>query len=369
MQKITNQIRLENLTLEITNKCPLRCEFCSSNVGHCQEMSYSLKELKSIVDEVSTLGCKTISLSGGEPLVYPRLLEISKYIKDKGISLRIYTSGNLFYGQSIGPLDASLASSLKTLGINELIFSIHGGEPELHDRVTNVKGSFKNLINSLRIANNFGLKTELHFVVTKRNFREFPKIYSIAKQFNVELIRILRFVPQGVGAKSKSLLELNIKETEEFKTAIIKNLAKDSTIPIRVGAHYSILGLGKGNVCTAAIKKAAILPDGYMVPCSSMKGNIFKTEENNIKNHSITEIWYKSDLFMKTRLYSKKILSTPCSKCPYYEVCHGGCPAQRILAYGSVEGGPDPLCTMNKIWSPALVNSTNEVHSYSKKVK
>jgi len=362
MKKLNNQIKLEKLTLEITSDCPLRCEFCSSNVGRCQVMSYSLEEMKSIVDEVSTLGCKTISLSGGEPLIHPKILQISKYIKDKGICLYIYTSGNLFYFQSVGPLGTSLVSDLKTLGIDRLIFSIHGGNPELHDGITNVKGSFKNLIDSIRIANNFGLKTELHFVATKKNYRGFPKIYSIAKQFNVELIRVLRLVPQGVGATSKSLLELDINETEEFKT-IIKNLAKDSAVPIRVGSHYSILGIGEDNICTAAIKKASILPDGYMVPCSSMKEEVFKTEENNIKKHSITEIWYKSDLFTKTRLSLKKILSTPCSKCPHLKTCHGGCPAQRILAYGSIETGPDPLCQMKEIWSPILANSIDKNYS------
>ena len=362
MQKINDQIKLESLTLEITSDCPMRCEFCSSNVGRCRVVSYSLKEMKSIVDEVSTLGCKTISLSGGEPLVHPRILEISKYIKDKGICLHIYTSGNLSYFQSVGPLSALLVSDLKTSGVDRLIFSIHGGEPELHDSVTNVKGSFKNLIDSIRITKNFGLKTELHFVVTKKNYREFPKIYSIAKQFNVDLIRILRLVPQGAGATSRSLLELDIIETEDFKI-IIKNFIKNSTVPIRVGSYYSIFGLKEENICTAAIKKASILPDGYMVPCSSMKEDIFKREENNIKKYSIREIWYKSTLFIETRLSSQKIFNTPCSKCPYYKVCHGGCPAQRILSYGSIEGGPDPLCNMNGIWSSILVNSIDENRS------
>ena len=354
MQKINDQIKLENLTLEITSDCPMGCEFCSSNVGRCRVVSYSLEEMKSIVDEVSTLGCKTISLSGGEPLVHPRIIEISKYIKDKEIYLHIYTSGNVFYFQSAGPLSASLVSDLKTSGIDKLIFSIHGGEPELHDSVTNVKGSFKNLIDSIRIANNFGIKIELHFVVTKKNYREFPKICSIAKQFNIDLIRVLRLVPQGNGATSRSLLELDIIETEDFKT-IIKNLIKDSAIPIRVGSYYSILRLKQGNICTAAIKKASILPDGYMVPCSSMKEDLFKTEENNIKKHSITEIWNKSALFTETRLSSQKIFNTPCGECPYYKVCHGGCPAQRILHYGSIEGGPDSLCSMNEIWSSILI--------------
>ena len=338
------------------------CEFCSSNVGRCRVVSYSLEETKSIIDEVSTLGCKTISLSGGEPLVHPRILEISKYIKDKGICLHIYTSGNLFYFQSVGPLSALLVCDLKTSGVDRLIFSIHGGESELHDSVTNVKGSFKNLIDSIRITNNFELKTELHFVVTKKNYREFPKIYSIAKQFNVDLIRILRLVPQGAGATPRSLLELDLIETEDFKT-IIKNFIKDSAVPIRVGSYYSILGLEGENICTAAIKKASILPDGYMVPCSSMKEDVFKAEENNIKKHSITEIWNKSSLFIETRLFSQKIFKTPCSKCPHYKVCHGGCPAQRILSYGSIEGGHDPLCSLNGIWPSILVNSIDENRS------
>jgi len=361
-QEISQRIRLENLTLEITSNCPLRCEFCSSNVGKCQLMSYSLEEVKRIVDEVLSLGCKDISISGGEPLVHPEILEIAKYVKDKGICLRIYTSGNMFYGRSVGPLSSLLVRDLKTTGVDRLIFSIHGGDSDLHDSVTNVKGSFKNLLDSIRIANDFGLKTELHFVVTKKNYKEFPKIYSIAKQLNVGLVRILRLVPQGAGATTKSMLELDINETEEFRS-IINSFLNDPVVPIRIGSHYSILGFENGNVCTAAVKKASILPDGYMVPCSSMKEDIFKREENNIREHSIKEIWYNSSLFVETRLSLEKILNTPCSRCPYFKTCHGGCPAQRILAYRSVESGPDPLCNMTEIWSSGLVSSISKNQS------
>ena len=72
----------------------MSCILCSSDGGEPYPNEFSLTELKDIVDQAKSLGVTQISLSGGEPLTYPYILDICKYIADLGIDVFVYTSGN-----------------------------------------------------------------------------------------------------------------------------------------------------------------------------------------------------------------------------------------------------------------------------------
>ena len=69
---------LNDLTLEITKKCPMNCILCSSEGGEAAPNEFSLTELKDIVDQAKSLGVTQISLSGGEPLTHKHILDICK---------------------------------------------------------------------------------------------------------------------------------------------------------------------------------------------------------------------------------------------------------------------------------------------------
>ena len=165
----------------------------------------------------------------------------------------------------------------------------------------------------------------------------------------VPTVSLLRFVPQGRGKLNRKSLELSYNETLELKS-LIESLRAKSKVRIRVGAHYSCLGLN-GARCTAAWEKATILPEGFVVPCPSMKELWRRDYLDDVKKRSLSDIWYNSQIFIETRTFFNKILSTPCARyCKNFNVCKGGCPTQRILFYGGVERGPDPLCSNKSIW-------------------
>ncbi|MEA3324912.1 MAG: radical SAM protein, partial [Euryarchaeota archaeon] len=84
---------LKDLTLEITRKCPMKCVLCSSNGGDPLPNEFSLSELKDIINQAKSMGVAEISLSGGEPLTYPYIVDICEHITKLNIDSFIYTSG------------------------------------------------------------------------------------------------------------------------------------------------------------------------------------------------------------------------------------------------------------------------------------
>jgi len=311
---------LDDLTLEITKKCPMSCILCSSDGGEPYPNEFSLSELKDIVDQAKSLGVTQISLSGGEPFTYAYLLDICKYIVELDIDVFVYTSGNIIdETNSISPISVNYFLKLKIAGVKEIVFSMHGSNPHIHDKITRREGSFTNLLESIKNSQIVDLSAEVHFVPLKENYKDLLSIVPLVKSFGLRSVHILRFVPQGRGHKYINQLALSPNELSELRL-IIEKLMCISDMNIVVGAHFNDLGFGS-NKCTAGIEKVAIRPDGYVFPCVGMKGIENFIDHNDIRANSLEEIINQSYGFSISK---KMLLENNC------------CLAQRFAKIGSI---------------------------------
>jgi radical SAM protein with 4Fe4S-binding SPASM domain len=336
---------LRELTIEITKQCPMKCIICSSEAGSKDINEMSLSELKHIVDDAKVLGLKTVVLSGGEPLESTNTVDFIRHIKQKGLEINLYSCGNLNKGlNGIGPLPNSLLKDLKELNVDKIIFSIHGPDPEIHDAITSKKGSFSNLVTSIKRANKTGHQIELHFVPILQNYLTLSKVVQLAKDLKINRISILRFVPQGRGLSNRDSLEIKDDKILELKN-ILDGILKDKQVEIRLGTPFNCFHLDCQSNCSAGITKATIRPDGLVVPCVSMKRVGFSNSLDDIHSTTLETIWKTSKLFDYIREYHKKIGLSRCNFCDYYPICKGGCLTQRLIRTDSVEG-VDSYCLM-----------------------
>jgi MoaA/NifB/PqqE/SkfB family radical SAM enzyme len=92
--------------LEPTTKCNIACEGCYREKGEHRPLADMIEELGSIRKLRKTDG---ISIAGGEPLLYPHLLELVRYIVFQGWKPIIITNGTLLTPELIKELkDAGL---------------------------------------------------------------------------------------------------------------------------------------------------------------------------------------------------------------------------------------------------------------------
>ncbi len=78
--------------LDITNRCNLHCPFCFADGGEGEDMSY--EEICAALDDMYAKGLRFIHISGGEPTVHPRLIDIIEYAHKKGFSyIQLNTNG------------------------------------------------------------------------------------------------------------------------------------------------------------------------------------------------------------------------------------------------------------------------------------
>ena len=85
---MATESKIKQCTIVLTRECNLRCNFCYvKSAGYMPEDNISYENLKKIVDFCSESKVKYIFFTGGEPLLYPHLIDILQYIKGKQHSM------------------------------------------------------------------------------------------------------------------------------------------------------------------------------------------------------------------------------------------------------------------------------------------
>ncbi len=111
-QTISYQIE-GRLYLSITNRCTLVCDFCPKTLGHPEVKGYNLTidHRPATAEIIASIGDPTeypeiIFCGFGEPTIRLKvLIEVAKFIKSKGVRVRVNTDGlaNLVHKRNVLP--------------------------------------------------------------------------------------------------------------------------------------------------------------------------------------------------------------------------------------------------------------------------
>jgi len=174
-----------------------------------------MRDIKTDLRRARKRGIKRVVLSGGEPTLHPRFLEIVKFSKDIGFKhIQVITNGRMFAYKNF-------LYSLFRNGITEVTFSMHGHNKKLHEAQTQVKGSFnqsfKGIKNALSIR---GLIVSVDIVITKYNYKYLNKIIKYFMHMGISEFDLLQVVPFGRAWRNRSKVLYNLdKATPYLKKA------------------------------------------------------------------------------------------------------------------------------------------------------
>lgn len=328
---------LQELFVEVTNRCLLSCVHCSSCASPGAEQFIPLKKITSMIKETKGLGLKQFTISGGEPLLYPDLFLLLAFIKKQNLSCCLYTCGIMENDGRLDFIDDGISKALFDLKIDKIIFSLQGGSEQVHDQITGIPESFNLTLKSIDKVISKGLQVELHFVPMKLNIEDIESVVKTAQEIGVNRVSLLRLVPQGRCENKKDLL---LSPSEGLKIAqSVKYLeVKYPKVSIRMGAPFDCITFAQIG-CSAAKNKLLISASGEVFPCEAFK--FLKGTRPSIYQSTIKEIWYNDSLLYKLRSLN---MIENCSVCEHYSICGGGCPGERMLFNGSVSTGPEPWC-------------------------
>ena len=116
------QMGLEDLgykmaSLEITNICNFRCQWCPYTLGRTLARSMKKEEAFYAIDQLKKCGGDQLNYLElnllGEPLIHPHLFDIIEYAHRQNIKVKIVTNGSLFSAEMIDKLLESRPEIIK----------------------------------------------------------------------------------------------------------------------------------------------------------------------------------------------------------------------------------------------------------------
>ncbi len=305
--------------LALTYDCNNACIHCySSSPRKTSTKELSTKQWTKVIDKLFNVGVPYVSFTGGEPTLRPDLKELIAYAQKKGLVTGLVTNGRRLS-------NAQYLHKLVEAGLDSIQITLESPDPEVHDKITGVKGSWKETVEGIKNTVKENVYLDVNMTLTKLNIRHVKKWVVFLSELGVENISINKLIYSGKALRLVKDLEPPLNEVKEV-LAKVKELAEDYGMKftwygVTRYCELNPLELDLGiKTCSAALLTLAIEPDGTVIPCQSYfvpLGNILKDKWD--------KIWF-NELCIKLR--NREYAPQKCRKCPHFHVCGGGCPLE-----------------------------------------
>ena len=186
---------MERLELHLTYTCPERCVFCSEadRMQRYKQFPVTWGRIATILRTHAERGVKAVHLTGGEPTIHPKFIDVLRLAKKLGMRTSVGTIGTMLKRPEFA--EACLPH------LDEALFSIHGPDSATHDALTGRKGSFEQVTSAIRyaVSHKPGFGAFVNTVITKMNVDQLPETVEFISSLGAQLIVISNTTPEGDG--------------------------------------------------------------------------------------------------------------------------------------------------------------------------
>lgn len=250
-----------HLDIETSAVCNLKCPFCASSSNTWGSEKRGLMDFdlfKKIIDEGSGNGLCSIKLSQrGEPLLQPKLAEMVRYAKDKGIM-------DVYFNTNATLLDKEKIETLLSSGLDRISISFEGYTKEVYEKYRRGACYEKTLAN-----------IKLLKEIRDAECKLFPQI------------------------RVQTVLLDELKPTYSEYVTFWKDIADEVAYIDARSEMPGTIHSGKTALwaCPFLWQRMTILWDGKIIPCMMFGNkNLEKFKLGNVINDSISEVWNSPEM-------------------------------------------------------------------------
>jgi MoaA/NifB/PqqE/SkfB family radical SAM enzyme len=190
-----NGERMQRLELHLTYTCPERCVFCSEEhrMARFNGFPVTWGRVATVLRQCAERGVTSVHLTGGEPTIHPRFLDVLALAKKLGMRTSVGTIGTML----ARPDFAREALPL----LDEALFSIHGPDAATHDALTRREGSFERVTTAFRTCVELkpGFGAYVNTVLTRHNADALPDTVGMVDEMGAQLVVISNTTPEGAA--------------------------------------------------------------------------------------------------------------------------------------------------------------------------
>lgn len=313
---------VKKVYLEVTTQCNFSCVTCIRNSWNEDLGQMEWGTFEKFLDSLRGLPyLETVHFGGfGEPFSHPRILDMLKAVKGRGLRVEIITNGSL--------LTDGLIKELISLGLDRIYVSLDGPDEEEYNEIRQ-GADFNSVLGNVqslnRIKNELGVKKPelgIEFVAMKSNFHKLPKLVRMAWEMNVRKVIVTNLLPYHESLKDEIVYDIddtgNIFDTELL---LMKLQAQMPFMKLRTERYckfiedksFSVNFMGNVSPCYALMHSYRCFIYGRekeMIPCYL----------GNIKDKTLKDIWAESGYISFSHAV-KNFKFPSCTDCKYLEGC------------------------------------------------
>jgi len=328
-------VGIANVTINLTNRCNLRCPWCYNARRKQAEMPIEpFMDALAAGTDIYERSASLIIL-GGEPLLdWPRL----EHVLDRSAAIfepapMLSTNGTLLSGEMVARLATRRV---------EVQVSLDGSSAARHDAVRGA-GVFDQAVTGIQRLVDAGVTTIMSMVYTRETVADFEAYLDLARELRVDEAR---FIPlRLVGGALEHAAELPDQHAAlEHLLAILARRPELGSLLRRdyfTIVHTIFRFASRRTSCGIGRKVLFVDADGAVYPCPNHVDA--RHRAGRLQEQSLQAILEDSEVMRAVRERYRVSQYRRCRSCPFRHWCAGDCRGE-VLAVGADLAEPSPHC-------------------------
>lgn len=343
LEEVQGRPLISSLQFELSSRCNERCIHCYiPNDKKNKGFDMPTTKVKSILDEFAAMGGIHVTLSGGEVFLHKDIIEIAEYCREKDLKITILS--NLI------SLKDEQIERLKKVNLSLIQVSLYSMDPEIHDFITTVKGSFEKSKAAIEKLVAADIPVQISCPVMKANRKGYDKVLEYAKSLKIKAQTDYIMMARSDLDTENLANRLSLEETEELLRDIIEHDVqyRESTLqqlPISDEIKFDLERFKKQPVCGVGYDNCCITANGDVYPCAGWQDYVL----GNVYKQSLQDIWENSERVKELRKVTQASFPQ-CIECEARDYC------ARCLVRNYNESGGDMYAVNHHFCDVAFLN-------------
>jgi radical SAM protein with 4Fe4S-binding SPASM domain len=319
--------KLLSMEIEFSRICNFRCSYCYVDAKVECTNELSRQEIRDVILQAKELGARKIIILGGEPSVYPHLVEMLRFLGKEGLEVEMFTNGS--------GIDRALAAVLAEERVR-VALKLNSRDEKIQDQLAGKKGAFSIINSALSALQAAGYPSKELFlaistVICRQNIEELPSMWQWLREENIE--PYFEVITPQANALGNSWLGVDSRELKEL---FIRLSAIDQE---KFGRTWEPQPPLVGNKCMRHQVSCVVTATGDVMPCVGVT-----IPQGNIRRDKLASILKNSEVINNLKNY-RQMMKGECRDCEKAAECYG-CRGAAYQLTGDYLAS-DPTCWRN----------------------
>jgi len=286
--------QLTSLHVEIISKCNERCIHCY--IPHENKTcSIDLDLFYDVVSQCYEMKLLHLTLSGGEPMLHKNFCDFLRKCEELNFSVNVLSNLTL--------LNEDIIKTMKANPLLSVQVSLYSMNPEIHDEITQLKGSFEKTIKGILELVEHNIPMQISCPIMKQNKNCYGEVVKWAQ---------MNKIPVGddyviIAKYNHTTSNLNCRLSfPEVKNIILDKAESNPDYLERMKreAEKQKSYTAEDFVCSVCHSSICLDVNGNVYPCAGWQDYVV----GNVNESSLKEIWENSTKVQYLRSLRKKTL-------------------------------------------------------------